>query len=50
MKFLSSLILAAVLTGCATTGAVVPALEGKPRVSINKQVPPETAPPNHQEE
>lgn len=32
-------ILAASLAGCATQSAVVPALNGKERVPINRQIP-----------
>jgi PBP1b-binding outer membrane lipoprotein LpoB len=39
--FLILLIVA--LAGCANNKAVVPSLEGKPRVKINQQVPASTA-------
>lgn len=44
MKKLLPIMLALALTGCATNHAIVPSLEGKPRVKINKQVPQQTAP------
>ncbi|HCP6903073.1 hypothetical protein [Shigella flexneri] len=45
------LLFAAALAGCATNARppVVPSLEGKPRVQINKQVPPQAAPSNQRE-
>ena len=46
MKYLISILVYLVsiaLTGCATNKAVVPSLEGKPRVKINQQVPASTA-------
>ena len=45
------LLFAAALAGCATNARppVVPSLEGKPRVQINKQVLPAAAPVNQRE-
>lgn len=44
MKQAFLILLIAALAGCATNKAVVPSLEGKPRVKINQQVPASTAP------
>jgi hypothetical protein len=44
MKKLLPILLAFALTGCATNHAIVPSLEGKPRVKINKPVPKLPAP------
>ena len=37
-------LLIILVAGCATTKAIVPALEGKPRIKINQQVPISTVP------
>lgn len=39
----AAFLLLAVLAGCATNAhpPVVPSLEGKPRIQVNKQVPPQ---------
>jgi len=39
------LLLVATLAGCATNKAVLPSLEGKPRIQINKQMPAPSASP-----
>ena len=42
-QFAVLLAVALALAGCATDKAVVPDLEGKPRVKINQQAVPETS-------
>lgn len=44
MKQAIVVLLVAALAGCAANKAVVPSLEGKPRVKINKQAPVPAAP------
>lgn len=39
MKKLFAILLFAALAGCASNGAVLPSLEGKPRVKINTVTP-----------
>jgi hypothetical protein len=45
MRFPFFLLVVVTLTGCATAKAIVPSLDGKPRVPINKQVPPQVVNP-----
>jgi hypothetical protein len=44
MKKFVALLLAASLAGCAANSAILPSLEGKPRVKINQQEPRSQAP------
>jgi len=44
MKQAFLMLLIAALAGCATNKAVLPSLEGKPRVKINQQAPAPAAP------
>lgn len=44
MKQAFVVLLVVALAGCATNKAVLPSLEGKPRVKINQQAPVPAAP------
>lgn len=44
MKRAFAFLLLATLCGCASQHAVVPSLEGKPRIQINKQPQAKTTP------
>lgn len=43
MKKTLAVLLVTALAGCATSNAVLPSLEGKPRVKINQTIPETTA-------